>query len=618
MGWTFLAGMVLAGATADAPPPEQLGSLSIEELAQLEVTSAGRRAEPLSQAPVSLFVITNEDILRWGGSSLPEVLRLAPQLDVQRIDARQYAVTARGFQGAETANKTLVQIDGRSIYSTLAATVFYELYSTPLEDIDRIEVISGPGGTLYGTNAVNGVINVTTKDARETLGLLARATGGSVEQTGLLRYGMPLGEGGAVRVYAEGWNRQGFPPSGTRNLRDGNIGWQTGFRADLGSDTDQFTLQGDWSEHDNDSAPGDHDETQNVLGRWTHAHRDGAQTQVQGYYSRYARRFTLVSDRLEIMDLTVQHNRTEGTHALVAGAGVRRTDDKFVNTLNFFNLVPQAKGLWILNAFLQDRIDLGRGLAVTLGVKAEKTTFTGVEIMPNVRLAWQPSPDHLLWASANRAVREPSRIDRDLAAPGILVPGTFEGEELTAFELGYRGQPSSNSSVSVVAFYNLYDNLRSTKITPGTILPVRLANGIRGKNWGVEARGAVQVAPWARLTAGLTVLDGDFRLKRGETDLENFISLGNDPDYYGQVGGRLDFTPRLAFDFQVRRYGRRPKPRVPAYTDADARLGWRVGDRLELYLTGTNLFHDRRPESEDTDRGQLVQRIVSLGARFGL
>lgn len=618
MAWPLLAGIALAGATANASAPDQLGSLSIEELAQLEVTSAGRRPEPLSQAPVSLFVITNEDVVRSGASSIAEVLRLAPQLDVQRIDARQYAVTARGFQGAETANKTLVQIDGRSIYSTLAATVFYELYSTPLEDIDRIEVISGPGGTLYGTNAVNGVINITTRDARETQGLLARATGGSQEQTGLLRYGLPLGDGGGVRVYVEGWNRQGFPSSGGRIIRDGNIGWQTGFRADLGSDANQFTVQGDWSEHDNDSAPGDRDEIQNILGRWTHTHGDGAQTQLQGYYSRYARRFTQVFDRLEMLDIMVQHNRTEGAHALVAGGGARRTHDKFVNNANFFNLVPHAKSLWILNAFVQDRIDLGSGFAVTAGVKAEKTTFTGVEIMPSVRLAYQPNRDHLLWASANRAVREPSRIDRDLAAPGILVPGTFNGEELTAFEIGYRGQPSATTTFSIVGFYNLYDGLRSTKTTPVTVLPVRLANGIRGQNWGVEAWGAVQVAPGLRLNAGATVLDGDFRLKRGETDLENFISLGNDPDYFAQLGGRIDFTPGLGFDFQVRRYGSRPKPRVPAYTDADARLGWRVADQVELFLSGTNLFHDRRPESEDTDRGQLVQRIVSLGLRFGL
>jgi iron complex outermembrane receptor protein len=613
-----MACFALAAASAAAPAAEQLSSLSIEELAQLEVTSASRRAEPLSGAPASLFIITNEDILRWGATSLPEVLRLAPQLDVQRIDARQYAVTSRGFQGAETANKTLVQIDGRSIYSTLAATVFYELFDTPLEDIDRIEVISGPGGTLYGTNAVNGVINIMTKDARETQGLLARATAGSLEQTALVRYGLPLGASGGVRVYAEGWNRQGFPASGNLDLRDGGEGWQTGFRADFGGAANQFTLQGDWFEHDAGSGPEDGDNGQNILARWTNTAGSGAQTQVQAYYSRFARRFTLVYDRLEAIDLSLQHNRTEGRHAIVFGGGVRTTRDRFDNDANPFVLVPEEKTLWIYNAFIQDRIDLGNGLAITAGLKAEKTTFTGIELMPNLRLAWQPNPDLLLWASASRAVREPSRIDRDLTFPGILLAGTFEAEKLTAFEIGYRGQPATNLTLSVTGFYNLYDDLRTTKTTPVTVLPVQLANGIRGDNWGVEAWGAVQVAPWIRLNAGFTWLDGDFRLKRGETDLENFISLGNDPDYYGQIGGRIDVTPAIGFDFQVRHYASRPKPRVPAYTDADARLGWRVADKAEIYLSGTNIFHNRRKESEDTDRGQLVRRIISLGVRFGI
>jgi iron complex outermembrane receptor protein len=612
-----MACVALAAASA-ASGADQLTSLSIEELAQIEVTSASRRAEPLSGAPASLFIITNEDILRWGATSLPEVLRLAPQLDVQRVDSRQYAVTARGFQGAETANKTLVQIDGRSIYSTLAATVFYELFDTPLEDIDRIEVISGPGGTLYGTNAVNGVINIMTKDARETQGLLARATAGSLEQTGLIRYGLPLGENGGVRVYLEGWSRDGFPASGNRTISDGSIGWQTGFRADFGGAANQFTLQGDWFEHEVDTASGDNDNGQNILARWTNTAEGGAQTQVQAYYSRFARRFTQVYDRLETSDVSVQHNRTEGRHALVVGGGVRRTRDRFDNDLNAFVLDPEAKTLWIYNAFVQDRIDLGNGIAVTAGLKAEKTTFTGVELIPNLRLAWQPNRDLLLWAAASRAVREPSRIDRDLTHPVILRAGTFEAEKLTAFELGYRGQPAPDLTLSVTGFYNLYDDLRTTKITPVTVLPVQLANGIRGDNWGVEAWGAVQLSRWLRLNAGVTWLDGDFRLKRGETDLENFISLGNDPDYYGQLGGRIDFTPAMGFDFQVRHYASRPRPRVPAYTDADARLGWRVADKAELYLSGTNIFHNRRKESEDTDRGQLVRRVVSLGVRFGI
>ena len=236
MAWPILAGFALAAAAGSA---DQLQDLSIEELTKIKVTSVGKREEPLSEAPASLYVITNQDIIRQGATSLPEVLRLAPNLDVQRIDARQYAITARGFQGYETANKLLVQIDGRSIYSTLADSVFWDLFDTPLEDIDRIEVISGPGGTLYGANAVNGVINITSKDARDTIGVLARATGGNLEQTGLIRYGAPIGGDGAIRVYAEGWNRQGFPSSGDRVISDGGEGWQAGFRSHLGAGAGQ-------------------------------------------------------------------------------------------------------------------------------------------------------------------------------------------------------------------------------------------------------------------------------------------------------------------------------------------------------------------------------------------
>lgn len=614
LAWPILA----VAAAAAAGSADQLQGLSIEELTQIQVTSVGKREEPLSQAPASLFVITNQDIIRQGATSLPEVLRLAPNLDVQRIDARQYAITARGFQGYETANKLLVQIDGRSIYSTLASSVFWDLFDTPLEDIDRIEVISGPGGTLYGANAVNGVINITSKDARDTIGLLARGTGGNLEQTGLIRYGAPVGADGAIRVYAEGWNRQGFPSSRGRVIRDGGEGWQTGFRSDFGAGSDQFTLQGDVFKHYNDSGANDGDDGQNILGRWTRTGTDGSQTQVQGYYSRFARRFTLVFDRLETSDISVQHNRSEGRHAIVFGGGARMVRDKFVNDLNIFKLVPQSRTLWIYNAFAQDRVDLGGGIAATAGLKFEKTTFTGVEVLPSFRLAWTPATGHLLYASAARALREPSRIDRDLTAPGILDGSRFQAEKLTALEIGYRGRPSRDVSVSIAAFYNLYDDLRSTETTPVTIFPVRLANGIKGHSWGVEAWANAQVTNWWRLSAGVATLDKNFHLKPGQVDIQNFVSLGNDPDYHVQVGSRFDLTPSLGLDLQVRRYGSRPDPRVPAYTDADVRLGWRVGDNVELYLAGNNLLHDSRPESEDVNRGQLVHRVVYLGARFGL
>jgi iron complex outermembrane receptor protein len=603
-------------AVTHAQDVEQLRDLSIEQLAQLEVTSASKRAEPLSGAPAALFIITGSDIVRSGATSLPEALRLAPNLDVQRIDARQYAVTARGFQGAETANKLLVQIDGRSIYSTLSSNVFWELFDLPAEDIDRIEVVSGPGGTLYGINAVNGVVNIISKDARETQGLVTRATAGNLERTALLRYGVPLGADGGLRLYATGFDRDGFPAEGLRgDLPDGAYGGQLGFRADAGLASGRFTLQGDAFRHDSGTG---HDRGENILGRLRFDHDDESSSEMQAYYSRYARRFSMVSDRLEMFDVAGQHNRVLGRHTLVAGAGLRMTRDRFINRLNAFQLNPEARTLWFWNAFAQDRIDLGGGLAATAGVKLEQISYTGVLALPSLRLAWQIAPNHLLWSAASRAVRTPSRIDRQLEAPGILRPGTFRPEELTAIELGYRGQPTRSFTLSVNLFYNRYDRLRTTKPAPVTILPVQLANGLRGETWGVEAWANWQVTSNWRLNAGVATLGKSFRLRPGELDLENGVSLGNDPDYNWQLGSRLELGRDIGLDLQLRGFDSRPNPRVPDYTDLNARLGWRVAPLVELFVSGANLLHDRRPESADTDRGQLVRRLVSAGLRYGI
>jgi iron complex outermembrane receptor protein len=611
-----LCGVACLHAPALGQSSEPLTGLSIEQLAELEVTSASKRAEPLSGVPAALFIITDADIIRSGATSLPEMLRLAPNLDVQRIDARQYAVTARGFQGAETANKLLVQIDGRSIYSTLFSGVFWDLFDVPAEDVERIEVVSGPGGTLYGINAVNGVINILSKDARDTQGFVGRATAGDFERTAVLRWGGRLGGDGGIRVYASGFDRSGFPAEGARgDLPDGGKGVQLGFRADLGANASQFTVQGDVFAHDTGNGRND---GQNILGRWTVTDGDAAETQVQAYYARYARRFERVSDRLEMADLSVQHNRTIGRHQVVAGAGVRMTHDAFINPVNFFQLNPRSRSLWFWNAFAQDRIDLGAGLALTGGVKLEQISYTGVQVLPSVRLAWQVAPEHLLWGAVARAVRTPSRIDRQLEAPGILRAGTFRPEQLTAVELGYRGQPARGVSLSVNLFYNRYDRLRTTRPDPVTIFPVELANGLRGENWGVEAWAAWQATPWWRLTAGLATLGQNFELRPGERDIENGISLGNDPDHHWQLGSRMDLSDKLALELQLRGYASRPNPRVPAYQDLNARLGWRVAPRFELFVTGVNLLDARRPESADTDRGQLVRRTISAGLRFGL
>ncbi|HEY0043580.1 MAG TPA: TonB-dependent receptor plug domain-containing protein, partial [Allosphingosinicella sp.] len=363
-----------AAQAASTTQVEDLSNLSIEELAQIEVVSASKQAEPVSQAPTAIFVITAEDIARSAATSLPEVLRMAPNLHVQRLDAHQHAIAPRGFTGFETSNKLLVLIDGRTVYTPLHSGVFWEQHAPLLEDLQQIEVISGPGGTLYGPNAVNGVINVASKDARETLGGLVRGTLGGNDRTLAFRLGSAVGTDGAVRVYANGFDRDAMPPKGART--DGNFtGWQAGFRADWGKAADQFTLQGDVYDNDINLLPGDGNKGHNLLARWRHDFGETSSFQLQAYYDDFARRYTLVQDDLQTFDAEAQYNRTEGAHALVVGGGVRTTRDKFVNNLNAFVVEPDSRRLWVANVFVQDRFTLSPAFDVIAGVKLEHSSF---------------------------------------------------------------------------------------------------------------------------------------------------------------------------------------------------------------------------------------------------
>lgn len=605
-------------AAAEQTGPD-LSQLSIEELAQLPVRSASKREEPLSAAPTALYVITNPDIVDSGATSLPEVLRLAPNLQVQQVNGREYAITARGFNSVETSNKLLVLVDGRSIYSTLASSVFWDLRTPLLEDIQQIEVISGPGGTLYGPNAVNGVISVIGRDARETIGGFVRGTAGAFERTIAGRYGIALGETGAVRAYANWFDREDLPqgPIGPV-LDDAFRGWQAGFRADLGSGGDHFTLQGDIFDNESDSSPGDGNQGHNILGRWSRPLGETSAFRIQGYYDYFERRFLLTYDSLQTFDVDAQFNATMGAHDLVMGGGIRTTRDEFINNLNAFRLNPSSRRLWVYNAFVQDRIRLTGELSLIAGVKAEETSFTGVELLPNLRIAWQPNPRTLLWAAASRAVRTPSRVDRQLEFLPLLAPATqFQSEKLIAFEAGYRGQPTDRTTLSVSLFFNLYDDIRTTEFQPGGALPIQLMNGLEGHSYGLEAWGSAQLASWWRLNLGLSTLFKNFRVKPGHADLALRDSLGHDPDFQLFARSQVKLSDRLQANAALRYVGAIDSaPPIGAYVEADASLSYRLSDRVELYVAGRNLLHRAHVESNDPQRAQVAQRSISAGTRL--
>lgn len=617
----LLAGGVALSAPAGAQTLAELRSLSIEELAQVQVTSVSKRAEPLSEAPAAIYVISNKDIVRSAATSLPEALRLAPNLQLQQIDSRQYAISARGFNGYQTANKMLALIDGRTIYTPLFSAIFWELHSPVLEDVAQIEVVSGPGGTLYGPNAVNGVISVTTKNARDTVGGLARATVAANERTAALRYGVPIGDG-AIRFYGNYFDRGDQPDDSGRRLDDSAEGFQAGFRMDLGTEESAFTLQGDIFDTDSDvfrgnaMFPANGETGHNILARWVRRLGDDSSFQIQAYYDDFERNFLGVRDALQTFDVQAQFNGSVGRHRFVAGAGVRTTRDAFVNKLNPFVLVPERKRLWVYNAFAQDEIALGNRFFLTAGLKLEQSSFTGVEILPNLRLAWQPNDRTLLWSAVSRAVRTPSRIDRQLQALPILAPSTnFESETLTAIEAGYRGQPTDSTTLSISVFYNLYDDLRTTEFAPGGALPIRLQNGLEGETYGVEAWATQQVTPWWRLKLGLATLGKDFRVKDGHVDITGGESAGNDPDFRILARSQMTLADNVELDLGLRVVDDLERPPVDGYVEADARLGWRVSEALELYVAGRNLLHASHKESFEP-QAQLIERSVHAGTRI--
>jgi len=605
-------GIEIAGAEAI----QDLSGMSIEELAQIPVRSAAKIEEPLSGAATSLYVITNDAIARSAANSLTEALRLAPNLQVQQLNAREYAVSAHGFNGYETSNKLLVLIDGRSVYSTLHSGVFWELRQLLLEDIAQVEVISGPGGTLYGPNAVNGVINVTTRDSRDTIGGLLRATVGSNEWTAGARYGFELGPSAALRLYAAAFDRDGLPDGTGPAMDDGYSGYRLGFRSDVASGASTLTLQGDLFENESDVFPGDGDRGGNLTLRWNHQLGERSAVQLQAYYDHFRRRFIRVQDALETLDLEGQYNGAFGAHEIVAGFGVRTTRDEFINNLNFFRLDPDSRRLWIFSGFVQDRFALSPQLSLIAGIKLEQSTFSGVEVLPNLRLAWQAAPAHLLWAAVSRAVRTPSRIDRELTGlPVLAAAGEFRSEKLIAFEAGYRGQPSSATSLSVSLFYNVYDDIRTARLI-GDPLPGQLDNALTGHTYGLEAWGSWQALPWWRLSAGASLLAKDFRLEAGGTDISGRAALGRDPDYQLMLRSSMDLADNVTLDVGLRAVDGLEAPPVDGYVEADARIGWTVADNLELFVAGNNLLHRSHAESNDAQRAQRAERNVHLGARI--
>jgi iron complex outermembrane recepter protein len=632
-GACLLALLVLPIGTAIAhATPQDLGTLSLEDLGKVVVSSVAKNSQPLSAAPAAVYVISHDDILRSGAGSLPEILRLAPNLEVFQSSPGNYVVTARGFSGNNAAqnfpDKLLVLIDGRSVYSPIFSGMYWDAQYVLPENIERIEVVSGPGGALWGANAVNGVINIITRKAADTQDALVDVSVGNRQSGAAVQYGGALGQHAHYRVYARDFHQRSFDNSAGRDAQDGWSNPQAGFRVDWDAGTaDALTLQGDM--HDGAmqqvDAPRSRFAGGNVLARWQHTTSDTSGFQVQTYYDRVHRwdDASGAGFTLDTWDAEAQQHFSLGEHhQLTWGVGDRVYRYDITPRLGIVSSLlwnPAADTQNLANAFAQDQIALGRRTQLTLGAKVENDPYSGVSVIPSARLTWTPTESALLWAAASRAVRTPTPFDEDvvekLGSLTFLVGNPdFRREKLTAYEAGWRAQVATRATVSVSLFYNVYDDLKTIEFSP-TLLPLLWGNRMEGRTWGVEAWGSYAVADWWRLGAGFSTLRQRLRFKPGASGLLGLSQAGDDPSHHGFLRSSMNFGDRWTLDADLREVAALPNPAVPAYVELNARLGWKVNDRLQLSLSGFNLLHPWHQEYvfPDSDR---IGRGVSFDTRL--
>jgi iron complex outermembrane receptor protein len=646
--FVLLATIWPLAASAIPNAASDLKQLSLEELMDVEVTSVSRSSETLERAAAAVSVVTNEDIRRSGATSVPEALRLVPGLHVARSDASTWAVSSRGFSSTNS-EKLLVLSDTRSLYTPLYSGVFWDVQDYLMEDIERIEVIRGPGAALWGSNAVNGVINITTRRARDTQGLYLEAGGGTEERTiSSVRYGGRIAEDGYFRVFGRYVDRDDTYNVTSASSDDWHLA-HGGFRGEwqMGS-ADELTVQGDVYSGtvgllspsvSVSGRPGPQGPLRskvdggNVLGRWQRAFEEDSNLQLRFYYDHTMRDDPSFVDRLDTLDLDLQHQFAIGTHQIVWGANYRHTDNRN-DGRGVFALQPPDSKDDVYSAFVQDQVPLTSSLRLTLGTKLEHNDFSGFEFQPSVRFNWEVTEANTVWAAVSRAVRVPTRVERDIAIDAsnpagnpvvrLVGNGDFRAETLVAYELGYRWWAASNVALDVAAFYNDYDELASLEVgTPFVdsssgriIVPIVSRNLTSGDSQGVELLLQYSPLPRWRLTGSYSYFQ--LHLDPQGADLNRGELLeGATPKHQFGVRSLLDLPGNLQFDVQWRRLSDiRSSPEIGSglgiggYSELDVRLAWRGWRQAEIVLVGQNLLHDRHAEfGAPGSRGEIERSV---------
>jgi iron complex outermembrane receptor protein len=620
---------------------DDLTKASLEELANIQVVSVANKEQPLSKAGAAVFVITQEDIRRSGMMNIPDLLRMAPGVEVARLDANSWAISIRGFNDL-LSNKVLVLIDGRSVYSEIFSGVFWDQQNVPLEDIGRIEVIRGPGGTAWGANAVNGVINIITKSSKDTQGgLLAAQTGSAENLGGLLQYGGKLGGQGAYRVFGNEFNVEPALLAPGVQGADGWHGSQGGFRTDWNlTARDTLSVQGSiFQTGEGQTATavianqlpltqtfnglltvdgGD------ALGQYDHAFLNGSDLTLLMSFDRVHR-----NDAGETIeqksDAEMRYRFNIGSrNELVAGAGYRLTTDSLTDILRGY-FQPDHRDDSLSSMFLQDEIELTRNLALTLGSKLEHNAFTGFEYEPSAQLVWTPKDRQSVWISVARAIRQPSLEDVDLHVDASIIPlgnGNFgaveisgnpamKAEKVLDYELGYRNQFNRRISFDVSTFFSDYTDLRTSEPglpyftldqgPPHEVIPIMWGNLAHALNYGAEVSGTWDVTSRWRLSPGFSLLHMDVTPDASSGDTTVAATPGSSPKHQAQLRSSVKLSHRLEWDTSAYFVGVLNNG-VAAYTRLDTHLGWTLGETLYFSVSGQNLLSPHHFEFLNTSQ----------------
>ncbi|MCA8942111.1 MAG: TonB-dependent receptor [Planctomycetes bacterium] len=638
---------------------EEERGLDLEELLDTEIVSASRKTERLVDAATAIYVVTQQDIRRSGATSIPEALRMVPGLQVSRLANGHWVIAARGFAGL-FATKLLVLIDGRSVYTPIFSGVYWDEQDVMLEDIERIEVIRGAGGTLWGANAVTGVINIITKNSADTVGSLVTFGGGTEERAfAAVRHGVRLDEDTTFRVWAKWFDRDGQRNSDDSNAPDSWDGSRVGFRLDRDlSESDRFTLQGDLFDSNLATTSLVPSETVspfaipmleyesvyggNLLGRWQRRDESGAETVVQAYYDGWSRtQYTRA--RRHTADLDTQHTfEPWGPHTVMVGFGYRYNELRAEALPHIYSRhSPRGDNLW--SVFVNDSIDLVEDrLALSVGTKVEHNDYTGYEIQPDARIRWSIDEQHTLWGAVARAVRTPSWINHDAVITFGSMPGSgslplqtvlsgddgFQSENALTFDLGYRFQNESDTfSLDLATFFNRFDDLSSFDAgatfmetfegNPRIVLPATYGNRDKGESYGGELALTWRASERLRLAGSYSLLRLD--QTEGAGTLVAYGSESLSPRNMASLRAYWDVTEHVSCDLSGS-YTDHLSAGVPSFVRVDARLGWKFGDHSELEVVGQNLLDDRHPEfvreyrvtPTELERGAYVQFTMSF------